>query len=187
LFASKKSIDFDSILSEFKEAAKGSKGRTILVLVNSDSEENEHVMKFFGLKKEDAPTVRLISLGNQDMNKYKPETSEIKSASIAQFVEDYFAKKLRPHLLSAEIPEDWDTQPVKVLVGKNFDSVARDKTKSVFVEFYAPWCGHCKQLAPIWDQLGKHFEDDSSVVIAKMDSTANELEDVKIQSFPTLK
>jgi protein disulfide-isomerase A1 len=42
-------------------------------------------------------------------------------------------------------------------------------------------------LAPIWDQLGKHFEGDSSVVIAKMDSTANELEDVKIQSFPTLK
>jgi len=187
LFASRKSADFDSILAEFKEAAKGSKGRTIFVLVNSDSEENERVMEFFGLKKEDAPTVRLISLGSQDMNKYKPETSEIKSASIAQFVEDYFAKKLRPHLLSAEIPEDWDTQPVKVLVGKNFDSVARDKTKSVFVEFYAPWCGHCKQLAPIWDQLGKHFEDDSSVVIAKMDSTGNELEDVKIQSFPTLK
>ncbi len=43
-------------------------------------------------------------------------------------------------------------------------------------------------MAPIYDQLGERFSDRSDeFVIAKMDSTVNELEDIKIQSFPTIK
>jgi protein disulfide-isomerase A1 len=138
LFASKSSAEFEAQLSEFKEAAKLSRGKVIYVLIDTDVEENERVMEFFGLKKEDAPTIRLITLG-QDMSKFKPESSEIKSTVIAQFVQDFFDNKLKPHLLSQELPADWDAEPVKVLVGKNFNQVARDPTKNVLVEFYAPW------------------------------------------------
>jgi len=122
-----------------------------------------------------------------DMAKYKPASTEISEDNVRSFVQSYLDGKLKVHLLSQDLPEDWDATGVKVLVASNFDEVAFNKDKDVLVEFYAPWCGHCKQLAPIYDQLGEKYKDSETVVIGKMDATVNELEHTKVQSFPTIK
>jgi Thioredoxin domain-containing protein len=72
-------------------------------------------------------------------------------------------------------------------VGKNFDEVAFSKDKNVLVQFYAPWCGHCKQLAPVWDEVAEFLSTKEDVLVAKMDSTVNELAHTKVRSFPTIK
>lgn len=40
-------------------------------------------------------------------------------------------------------------------MGRNFEEVVNDETKDVLIEFYAPWCGHCKSLAPKYEELGE--------------------------------
>ena len=41
-------------------------------------------------------------------------------------------------------------------------------------QIYAPWCGHCQSLEPIYNKLAKHLRNIDSLVIAKMDGTTNE-------------
>jgi len=86
---------------------------------------------------------------------------------------------------SEPVPED-NNGPVRVVVGKTFDEQVLKSGKNVFVEFYAPWCGHCKSLAPTWDELGAAYKG-TDVVVAKIDATANYVDSAYgVTGFPTL-
>jgi len=185
MFQSAQAEKYEHNLHAARKVAKDFKGEIMFVTVTTDEAEHKRVLEFFGITEEEVPTFRLSA--GDDMVKFVPDNKEFSEENIRAFIASWKAGDLTPHLKSDPVPEDWNANPVKVLVGKNFAEVALDTEKDVLVEFYAPWCGHCKKLAPIWDELGEKFKDNEKIVIAKLDATTNEVENIKIKGFPTIK
>eukprot|EP01128_Nolandella_sp_AFSM9_P008361 TRINITY_DN4_c0_g2_i1.p1 TRINITY_DN4_c0_g2~~TRINITY_DN4_c0_g2_i1.p1 ORF type:complete len:149 (-),score=42.45 TRINITY_DN4_c0_g2_i1:164-559(-) len=76
---------------------------------------------------------------------------------------------------------------VVVLTDANFEEVTAEG--NYFVKFYAPWCGHCKKLAPTWDELAEQAAgDDADYAVAKVDCTENKqvCGDHGIRGYPSL-
>lgn len=138
LFLSKESGQIDKIRESIKDIAKKYREQVLFVSINADEEDHQRILEFFGMKKEEVPSMRLIRL-EDDMSKYKPESDAITAENIDQFVQKFLDGKLKKHLLSQDLPDDWDKTPVKTLVSSNFDAIAFDDKKDVLVEFYAPW------------------------------------------------
>ncbi|KAF9959198.1 protein disulfide-isomerase precursor [Mortierella alpina] len=116
------------------------------------------------------------------------QEGELSVEKAKELIEGILAGTVEPSIKSEAIPESNDG-PVKVVVAHNYKDIVEDQSKDVLIEYYAPWCGHCKNLAPTYEELGKLYEG-SDITIAKIDATANDLpSDVpfQIQGFPTIK
>ncbi|MCJ8747677.1 hypothetical protein PDJAM_G00156090 [Pangasius djambal] len=184
LFLNTTTESHTALLDDYRAAARDFKEKILFVTIDITTDVS-HVLNYFGLSASEAPALRLIN--TDTLKKFAMAEAAINKDTLKTFCQDVLDGKVKPHLKSEDIPEDWDKNPVKVLVGKNFEQVAFDETKNVFVEFYAPWCGHCKELAPEWEKLGEKYKDHENIIIAKMDATANDAEEVTVQGYPTLK
>jgi len=176
----------NAALEVFERAAAELKGK-ILVSVSPIADGlGKRLGDYVGVSESELPHVKIVNPNGGEVKKFNFE-GEINVENLVKFYDDYSAKRLKPVYKSAPIPETND-EPVKVVVGKSFKDIVLDSTKDVLVEFYAPWCGHCKSLAPIYDKVAAQLATaNPNIVLAKIDATANEIEGIPIQGFPTLK
>jgi len=149
----------------------------------SNNEEFRHELNEYGIDDIKKDSKYVLARGSTDQ-KYKM-TEDFSYEALEEFARNVVSGNLEPYLKSQAIPEQ--TDDVKVVVAKNFDEIVNDNTKDVLIEFYAPWCGHCKSLAPKYDELAKKLKKEPNIVIAKMDATENDVPSAyEVQGFPTI-
>lgn len=173
----------DSHLEAFKNAAKDRRGDILFAKSTVTGGLGARLCEFLGVTKDDAPTIRIIRFKNGSLDKFK--VSDLTKDGIGKALDDFKADKLSAYYKSAPAPEK-DEDAVKVVVGDNFKDVVLNEDKYVLLESYAPWCGHCKSLEPIYKELAEKVKHVKNLTIAKMDATANEHPSLNVKGFPTI-
>ncbi|KAI9081020.1 hypothetical protein K1719_037000 [Acacia pycnantha] len=160
--------EYEKLGSSFK------KSKSILI-GKVDCDDQKSLCSKYGVSG--YPTIQWFPKGSLEPKKYEgARTPE----ALAEFVN----KEGGTNVKIASVPSS-----VVVLTPDNFDQVVLDETKDVMVEFYAPWCGHCKSLAPTYEKVATAFKLEEDVVIANIDSDQYKdiAEKYGVSGYPTLK
>jgi len=157
------------------------------------SELSEADLAVLGARRDQKLMISVLHKGKKyTTQKYLDADQDLEKSvekSAVELLGDVKSKKAKPHYKSAAAPKEEFEDGVRVLTGNTFEQYVLNSKKDVFVEFYAPWCGHCKSLVAEWRQLAQAIEKKGfakkGVIVAKMDSTENECEET-VEGYPKL-
>jgi protein disulfide-isomerase A6 len=160
---------------EYEKLGQSFKKATSVLIVKVDCDEHKSLCSKYGVSG--YPTIQWFPKGSLEPKKYEGERSV---EALAEFINTEAGTKVK----IAAVPSS-----VVVLTPETFDSIVLDETKDVLVEFYAPWCGHCKHLAPVYEKLASVFKQDVGIVVANLDADKHRdlAEKYGVSGFPTLK
>ncbi|OQR87228.1 disulfide-isomerase [Achlya hypogyna] len=188
-----------NLAPEWKKAAKALDG--IVNVAAVDCDEHKSLAGQFGVQG--FPTIKIFGADKRTPVDYQGERSAkaIVDAGVRE------ASKLAKARLSGkadksskaskdkttkEKPKDKpkpapSSSDVVTLTDDNFDDLVLNSGDVWLVEFYAPWCGHCKSLAPEWEQAASELR--GAVKLGALDATAHEAKAAEygIKGFPTIK
>jgi len=167
-----------------KDIAKDT--RTKLNFVFVDWVKYSQQAKKLGLSGSIVPALAIEDIKKQ-LHYGFDEKLPIDATNTRDFVHRFLSGELKPSFVSEPTPIAND-DPVKIVVGSTFRDIVLDNSKDVFVEFYAPWCGHCKSLSPVWTELAELLKG-RNIVVAKIDATANDINCAAIETisaYPSL-
>ncbi|KAH7639770.1 Protein disulfide-isomerase A6 [Dermatophagoides farinae] len=172
-----------NLVPEYQKAAKALKGVVKVGAVNAD--EHQSLGSQYGVRG--FPTIKIFGANKNKPNDYQGQRS-------AQGFIDAGFRELR-NIVDSRIgggskssgSGGSKSNDVIELTESNFDEKVLKSDDLWLVEFYAPWCGHCKNLAPIWAEVATELK--GKVRVAAVDATVHQslASRYEIRGFPTIK
>jgi len=191
VFHNKSSSTYDDEIKMMAKVGKGFKDTVLFTSVDVEEEDHRRMVEFLGVRhrinNDTYPTMRIVTMKDSSPPvRYRPEDTSVTEENVLDFVTKYVAGEVPRDYFTEPLPKDWDSKPAKYLTAVNFKSLVLDSpSKPSLVMWYAPWCGHCKNMMPVWDTMGENFPD---YVVGKIDATVNEVPGLPaVHSFPTIK
>ena len=175
------------MIESFRKSALDNKENVTFSFSDVKSGIQERLAQTVELVSSDLPKLMVCKVSTHSIDRYiyKGDLAQISKDKIDQFVSQFKAGAIEKYIKSDEIPEKND-QPLKIIVAKNFNDIV-GKDKDVLLYFYSPKCGICSILEPKYTELANDMKDSKDLVIAKCDGTTNEIEDLSVTAFPTIK
>ncbi|KAK2977718.1 hypothetical protein RJ640_013736 [Escallonia rubra] len=160
---------------EYEKLAGSFKKAKSVLIGKVDCDEHKSLCSKYGVSG--YPTIQWFPKGSLEPKKYEGARN---AEALAEFVNNEGGTNVK----IAAVPSN-----VVVLSSDNFIEIVLDETKDVLVEFYAPWCGHCKSLAPTYEKVATAFKLENDVVVANLDADKYKdlAEKYGVSGYPTLK
>ncbi|XP_045481715.1 protein disulfide-isomerase A6 homolog [Harmonia axyridis] len=167
-----------SFAPEYQKAATRLKGVVKVGAVNAD--EHKSLGGRFNVRG--FPTVKIFST-----NKYSPE--EFNGQRTAQGLIDAALSAIKSKVKGGSSGSNKESKSDDVieLTDSNFDKLVLQSEDMWLVEFFAPWCGHCKNLAPHWAKAATELK--GKVKLGALDATVHQAKAAQygVKGYPTIK
>lgn len=75
---------------------------------------------------------------------------------------------------------------INVVTDANFQAEVVESDKPVLVDFWAPWCGPCRMVAPVLEEIAKERGEDLQIVKLNIDENPETAAKFQVMSIPTL-
>ncbi|CAI0460302.1 unnamed protein product [Linum tenue] len=166
----------------WEKAATVLKGVATVAAVNAD--EHKGLAQEYGIQG--FPTIKVFSPGKPPVNyQGAREAKPIVEFGLQQ-IKALLKDRLHGKSTSGSSEKSEPNASVE-LNARNFDELVMKSKDLWIVEFFAPWCGHCKKLAPEWKKAASNLKGKVKLGHVDCDSEKSFMSRFNIQGFPTIK
>lgn len=166
----------------WEKAASILKGVATVAAIDADA--NPSIAQEYGIKG--FPTIKVFVPGRPPVDYQGAREAK----PIAEFALKQVKALLKDRISGKTTSESSEKKPEPnlsvELTSQNFDETVVKSKDLWIVEFFAPWCGHCKKLAPEWKKAAKNLQGKVKLGHVNCDDEKSLMSRFKVQGFPTI-